>query len=284
MTPVAGGSTTLRLILRAGISLILEVPGATGDYLADLTCRVSRGSIDHPLMSSSVRARKLTPGGKYQANVWQGTFPTANLGADGFSGRAPAGCFPANGYGLYDMTGNVWKWTASLYAAEGKSAMSDMPMDRMGAPAARVMRMDSDTTTRVGDHARILDAFESSGDVLVGTQMVAKGLDFPTVTLAAVVAADIGLHLPDFRAGERTFALIMQVCGRSGRARPGEAIVQTYSPTHPAIEFAARADYDGFARAELAERRATRYPPFASLVYLGIVSRSPRTCPRQWVP
>lgn len=143
-------------------------------------------------------------------------------------------------------------------------------------PTARVLRMDSDTTTRIGDHARILDAFESSGDVLVGTQMVAKGLDYPTVTLSAVVAADIGLHIADFRAAERTFALIMQVCGRSGRARPGEAIVQTYSPGHPAIAFAAAADYDGFAEFELAERRASRYPPFASLVYLGIIGRSRR--------
>ena len=103
--------------------------------------------------------------------------------------------------------------------------------------------MDSDSTTRVGDHARILAEFEEAGDVLVGTQMVAKGLDYPTVTLAAVVAADIGLHAADFRAAERSFALIAQVCGRSGRARPGEAIVQTYAPAHPAIAFAAKHDY-----------------------------------------
>jgi primosomal protein N' (replication factor Y) (superfamily II helicase) len=143
-------------------------------------------------------------------------------------------------------------------------------------PGARVLRMDSDTTTRIGDHARILDAFESEGDVLVGTQMVAKGLDFPTVTLAAVVAADIGLHIADFRAAERTFGLIMQVCGRSGRARPGEAIVQTYSPGHPAITFSAAADFGGFAELELAERRASRYPPYVSLVYLGIIGRARR--------
>ncbi len=143
-------------------------------------------------------------------------------------------------------------------------------------PDARVLRMDSDTTTRVGDHARILDEFEARGDILVGTQMVAKGLDYPTVTLAVVVAADIGLHIADFRAAERTFALITQVCGRSGRARPGEAIVQTYAPDHPAIAFAARADYDGFAEVELAERRKARYPPFVSLVYLGVIARSRR--------
>ncbi len=141
-------------------------------------------------------------------------------------------------------------------------------------PSARMLRMDSDTTTRIGDHARILSAFEESADVLVGTQMVAKGLDFPTVTLVGVVAADVGLHLPDFRAAERTFALISQVCGRSGRARPGEAIVQTYSPAHPAIVYSASHDYAGFAETELDERRALHYPPFVRLMYLGVISRS----------
>jgi primosomal protein N' (replication factor Y) (superfamily II helicase) len=141
-------------------------------------------------------------------------------------------------------------------------------------PSARTLRMDSDTTTRVGDHARILDAFERDGDVLVGTQMVAKGLDYPTVTLAAVVAADLGLHVPDFRAAERSFALIAQVCGRSGRARPGEAIVQTYVPAHPAIVFAAKHDYDGFAAHELPERKLLGYPPARRLVYLGVIARN----------
>ena len=141
-------------------------------------------------------------------------------------------------------------------------------------PGARVARMDSDSTTHVGDHARILREFEESGDVLVGTQMVAKGLDFPTVTLAGVVAADTGLHLPDFRAAERSFALIAQVCGRSGRASAGEAIVQTYSPEHPAIERSAHHDYAGFARRELQERREANYPPYVRLVYLGVFGRS----------
>ncbi len=140
-------------------------------------------------------------------------------------------------------------------------------------PAARVVRMDSDTTTRVGDHARLLDAFAASGDVLVGTQMVAKGLDFPEVTLVGVVAADIGLHVPDFRAAERTFDLLTQVAGRSGRARAGEAIIQTYNPENPAIRFASRHDFDGFAAHELEERRELGYPPFAELVYLGVIGR-----------
>lgn len=141
-------------------------------------------------------------------------------------------------------------------------------------PQARVVRMDSDTTTRVGDHARLLDEFEQNADVLVGTQMVAKGLDFPQVTLVGVIAADIGLHTADFRASERTFDLITQVCGRSGRAQAGEAIVQTYSPAHPAIGFAKEHDYAGFAQAELAARSEAGYPPFSSLIYLGIIGRS----------
>jgi primosomal protein N' (replication factor Y) len=148
-------------------------------------------------------------------------------------------------------------------------------------PRAEVLRMDSDSTTRVGDHARILRSFEERGDVLVGTQMVAKGLDFPQVTLAGVVAADAGLHAPDFRAAERTFDLVMQVCGRSGRASPGLAIVQTYSPNHPAIRFAAQHDYLDFATQELDERRALHYPPFARLIYLGVIGRSQAQTARQ---
>lgn len=140
-------------------------------------------------------------------------------------------------------------------------------------PNARIIRMDSDTTTRIGDHARLLNAFEHDGDVLVGTQMVAKGLDYPTVTLVGVVAADIGLHTPDFSAAERTFDLITQVCGRSGRSRPGEAIVQTYSPLHPAIVHAATHDYEGFAKLEIAERAELDYPPARELLYLGIIGR-----------
>ncbi len=141
-------------------------------------------------------------------------------------------------------------------------------------PTAKIVRMDSDTTTHIGDHARVLDEFSERGDILIGTQMIAKGLDFPTVTLVGVVAADIGLHAPDFRAAERTFDLVTQVVGRSGRARPGEAIVQTYSPHNPAIAFAVAHDYDGFAAHELANRREAGYPPYAELVYLAVAGRS----------
>ena len=143
-------------------------------------------------------------------------------------------------------------------------------------PEAVVIRMDSDTTTRVGDHARLLERFGDEGDILVGTQMVAKGLDFPTVTLVGAVAADLDLHVADYRAAERTFSLLTQVCGRSGRARAGEAIVQTYSPDHPAIGFASKHDYDGFAHEELRERRALRWPPYTRVAVLGAIGRSRR--------
>ncbi|MBV9149339.1 MAG: primosomal protein N' [Candidatus Eremiobacteraeota bacterium] len=139
--------------------------------------------------------------------------------------------------------------------------------------AARIIRMDSDTTTHIGDHARLLDEFERGGDVLVGTQMVAKGLDFPQVTLAAVVVAEFGLFGSDFRGAEQTFALVAQLCGRSGRAQPGEAIVQTYVPEHPAIRLAAAHDYDSFARGELEERRLSQWPPYVRLIYLGVIGR-----------
>ncbi len=148
-------------------------------------------------------------------------------------------------------------------------------------PSARVLRMDSDTTTRMGDHARILRAFETDGDVLVGTQMIAKGLDYPTVTLAGVVAADLGFNLPDFRAAERSFALIAQVCGRSGRGRSGEAIVQTYAPQHPVIRFAAAHDYNGFAEAELNDRASSGFPPANRLIYLGVIGRNREAVIRQ---
>ncbi|HYE97232.1 MAG TPA: primosomal protein N' [Rubricoccaceae bacterium] len=137
-------------------------------------------------------------------------------------------------------------------------------------PHARVLRMDLDTTARKGAHRRLLDAFgRGEADVLLGTQMVAKGLDFPRVTLVGVVNADTGMLLPDFRAAERTFQLLAQVAGRAGRADlPGEVILQTRNPDHPALRFALAHDYDGFARAELEEREALGYPPCGRLVGL----------------
>lgn len=135
-------------------------------------------------------------------------------------------------------------------------------------PEVPVVRMDADTTKGKGAHERLLLEFEGhSSAVLLGTQMIAKGLDYPDVTLVGVVNADTTLRMPDFRAGERTWQLLEQVAGRAGRGeREGLVVVQTYEPDHPAIRAAASHDATVFLEAELAERRELGYPPFGRLV------------------
>lgn len=134
-------------------------------------------------------------------------------------------------------------------------------------PDARILRMDRDTTRRKGAHHTLLDAFaQRKADILLGTQMVSKGLDFPGVALVGVLQADTGLLLPDFRASERTFQLLTQVAGRAGRKdSTGEVVVQTCCPQDPAILAAARHDFESFYAAELPHRRELSYPPFAKL-------------------
>ena len=150
--------------------------------------------------------------------------------------------------------------------AEVRARFADVPS----------LRMDTDTMSAPGSHERALTAFRK-GEVriLLGTQMIAKGLDFPDVTLVGVVNADTALHLPDFRAAERTFQLLVQVAGRTGRGpRGGRVLVQTFSPDHPAILAAVRHDYTAFAERELPLRRLLGYPPYADMVRL--VIRGPR--------
>ncbi len=133
-------------------------------------------------------------------------------------------------------------------------------------PAARIARLDRDTTTGKGAFAHILQSFrDGSIDILVGTQMIAKGHDIPNVTLVGVVLADIGLGMPDFRAAERTFQLLTQAAGRAGRgSSPGRVVIQTLNPEHYAIRFAAEQDYEGFYKKEIEFRKWLRYPPFAA--------------------
>ncbi|MDF0480561.1 primosomal protein N' [Vagococcus sp. PNs007] len=131
-------------------------------------------------------------------------------------------------------------------------------------PEARILRMDVDTTRRKGAHEALLEKFGNhQADILLGTQMIAKGLDFPNVTLVGVLNADTALNLPDFRSAERTFQLLTQVSGRAGRAeKPGEVIIQTFNPTHYAIEFAKEQDFEGFYQKEMYMRHQGNYPPF----------------------
>lgn len=135
-------------------------------------------------------------------------------------------------------------------------------------PGYKSLRMDMDTTSVKNAHENILGAFERhEADVLIGTQMVAKGLDIPNVTLVGVIAADAMLHIPDFRSCERTFQLVTQVAGRAGRKeKQGTVIVQTYSPGHPAIQFASEHDYKGFYEYEIAQRRAALFPPYSIFI------------------
>ena len=145
-------------------------------------------------------------------------------------------------------------------------------------PAARIRRMDTDVTTLKGSHKSILDAFKKREiDILVGTQMIAKGLDFPNVTLVGVISADVALHLPDFRAGEHTFQILTQVAGRAGRGTvPGEVVIQTMTPDHPAIRLASTQDYDKFAECEMAIRKELDYPPYEHFVNITFRSRNPK--------
>ncbi|NQU07237.1 MAG: primosomal protein N', partial [Candidatus Abyssubacteria bacterium] len=141
---------------------------------------------------------------------------------------------------------------------------------------ARIQRMDADTTATRRAHERIFKSFlKGDIDILVGTQMLAKGLDFPRVTLVGVVLADVALNLPDFRAAERAFQLLMQVAGRSGRShRGGEVIVQTFNPGHYAVQAATKHDFARFYEAEMKLRRQLLFPPYRHLMNVMVDSMS----------
>lgn len=137
-------------------------------------------------------------------------------------------------------------------------------------PNVRTLRWDRESTRKKGAHQLILDAFTNKkADVLVGTQMLAKGLDLPLITLVGVILADVGIHLPDYRASERVFQVLTQVAGRAGRSPlGGKVLLQTFHPEHYALQAASRHDYAGFYKRELHERKRLRYPPFSNLIRL----------------
>lgn len=139
---------------------------------------------------------------------------------------------------------------------------------RRVVPKARIERMDTDTMQKKNRFREVLSKFRAGQiDILIGTQMIAKGLDFPNVTLVGLIDADISMHIPDFRANERTFQLLVQVAGRAGRGdRAGEVVVQTFTPQAEAIQFSRHADFNGFAEHELKQRRDFQYPPYRHLI------------------
>ncbi len=159
------------------------------------------------------------------------------------------------------------------YTGAGTEKIEDVMVKLF--PQARIKRMDSDTMRRKNAHRNLLSQFRKGKiDILIGTQMIAKGLDFPNVTLVGIVNPDHALHLPDFRAGEHVFQLLTQVAGRAGRGdTPGEVIVQTYTPHHPAIQSARRMDFKGFCDQELAFRKELGYPPSTRLTCITLCGK-----------
>jgi len=177
----------------------------------------------------------------------------------GFTRRIPEACPDCGGEDFVPSGGGTEKVELNLNAH---------------FPDARILRLDHDTTRRRGSHRRILTAFaREEADILVGTQMVAKGHHFPKVGLVGVLAADDGLGLPDYRAAERSFQLLTQVAGRSGRTEAGRVIFQTWRPDDPVILAAAAHDYAAFLAAETPVRKALGYPPFRRLLRLGVSGR-----------
>ena len=169
--------------------------------------------------------------------------------------RVPEACPACGGQFLY-------------YIGEGTEQVEEILRARF--PALRIARLDRDTTARRSTYEQAVLSFAAGGlDMLVGTQMIAKGHDFPNVTLVGVVSVDAGLALPDFRAAERTFQLITQVAGRAGRGRlPGRVLIQTYHPQHYALRHACAQDYEGFFEEEINYRKNLSYPPFVALASL----------------
>ena len=146
-------------------------------------------------------------------------------------------------------------------------------------PKARVLRMDADTTKSKDSYEKILSQFANEeADILVGTQMIVKGHDFPKVTLVGVIAADMSLHVGDYRAAERTFQLLTQAAGRAGRSTlPGEVVIQTYQPDHYAVVHAANQDYEGFYEEEISYRDLMMYPPVANMMAILVLSNDELT-------
>ena len=147
-------------------------------------------------------------------------------------------------------------------------------------PTARILRMDNDTTSGKEGHYKILKAFaEKKADILVGTQMIAKGHDFPAVTLVGILDADMSLHFSDYRSGERTFQLITQVAGRSGRAEEqGKVVLQTFDPENEVLRFATAYDYEGFYKNEISLRAAMAFPPFSKIVRVMVTGEDDKKC------
>ena len=240
-----GDALAVRLERREQALVLLNRRG----FATAVFCRQCAGTMDCPNCSVSLVVHG------------EGTSRRARCHYCNYSARVPAAC-PLCAGPYLDQTG---------FGTERVEVEV-----RRACPGARVARLDRDAIRRKGSLTTLLSRFLAGEiDVLVGTQMIAKGHDFPRVTLVGVVSADVGLGLADFRASERTFQLLTQVVGRAGRGEePGEAIVQTLYPDHYSVQLACRQDYRAFFERELAFRRAMRYPPLVSMINAVVRSRT----------
>ena len=150
-------------------------------------------------------------------------------------------------------------------------------------PSAKILRMDADTTKNKDDYDRILSSFaDGDADILIGTQMIVKGHDFPNVTLVGALAADMSLNLSDYHSAERTFQLLAQAAGRAGRAqKPGEVVIQTYQPEHFALQLAAKHDYESFYEQEIGYRELADFPPVCHMMTLQFYSKDEKAGPER---
>ncbi|WP_123608404.1 replication restart helicase PriA [Mobilisporobacter senegalensis] len=173
------------------------------------------------------------------------------------------------------MTDNCPACGSRFIAAFGTGTQKVEELIKKEFPGARVLRMDMDTTSNKNSHEKILSSFANQeADILVGTQMIVKGHDFPNVTLVGIIAADLSLYASDYRAGERTFQLLTQAAGRAGRgSEPGEVVIQTYNPEHYSIVAAGRNDYKEFYKEEMTFRKLMEYPPASHILAILITSK-----------
>jgi len=211
---------------------------------------------------------------------WVAGCPDCNVTLTYHAKGAYLNCHYCNGRRQVPLVCDECHFNPLLFLGTGTQRVEDFLMRAF--PNARVERMDADTTSGKGGHAKILGRLaEGAIDILIGTQMIAKGHDYPGVTLVGVINADTGLGLPDFRAAENTFQLLTQVAGRAGRGdRPGTVLIQTYRPYHYALQAAAGHDYTAFYAREIGERRNALYPPFRRMANLTIECEDPEEAAR----
>ncbi|GMU91386.1 MAG: primosomal protein N' [Candidatus Hydrogenedentota bacterium] len=211
---------------------------------------------------------------------WLAQCPDCNVSMTYHAKGAFLSCHYCNGKRSVPQVCDECHFNPLLYLGTGTQKIEDFL--HRSFPDARIERMDADTTSGKGGHAKILGRLAAGEiDILVGTQMIAKGHDYPGVTLVGVIHADTGLAMPDFRAAETTFQLLTQVAGRAGRGdKPGLVIVQTHRPHHYAIQAAAQHDYAAFFTREIAERRSAMYPPFRRMANILIECEDPERAQR----